>query len=63
MKEIDCPDKNCIYRHTEYRSTGYGMPVKEEVICILEKEHKPCKEEIDFEDAMYDGLKEKNLGS
>lgn len=40
MKE-KCSD--CIYRHEEFRNTGYGMPVQVKESCILENQGKPCQ--------------------
>jgi len=45
MKERPiCED--CIYKHTEYRNTGYGMPVESRDYCIREEQHKPCAKEV-----------------
>ena len=54
---------NCIYKHTEYRNAGYGMPVQEKEKCLLEEQHKPCDKETDINNALYEGVKVMELGS
>lgn len=51
MKETELPPfcKDCIYKGTEYSSSGYGMPERSREYCILEAQNKPCAKETENE--------------